>query len=122
MLWQKTGTAQGAITKNRIVKFGSADDTYAVATTPATDRIAGVFIGPSDAADSDTIEVCMLGECNLEVSGAIGRGMSLTTNGSGQGVNAAPVAGTNNKIVAMAQISGTDTTIPVFVVPGWFQG
>jgi hypothetical protein len=113
--------AEGAITKNRLVKFGSSD-TQVIQSSAVTDRILGVYIGPDDAVDAAAVDVCVLGECNLEVSGAIGRGMTLTTNASGQGVNAAPAAGTNNKAAAMAMISGTSTTISVFVSPGWYQG
>jgi hypothetical protein len=121
MIYPRFGVAQGAITKFRLVKWGTLDDTYAQASA-VTDRIAGVYLGPSDAADGDSIEICMLGECFLEVSGAIGRGMTLTTNASGQGVNAAPSAGTNNKTAAMALQSGTNSVIAVVVVPGWMQG
>jgi hypothetical protein len=48
--------------------------------------------------------------------------MTLTTNANGQGVNAAPAAGTNVRTVALALQSGTDSFIPVLVVPGWMQG
>lgn len=121
MLYTKPFTAEGAITKLRLVKFGSTS-TQVIQASLVTDRIAGVFVGPSDAVNGDAVEICMLGECNLEVSGAIGGGMTLTTNASGQGVNAAPVAGTNNKTVGMALISGTNGVITVLVCPGWTQG
>ena len=121
MLYSDRFVAEGAITKNRLVKFGSTDAKVVQAST-VTDRIVGVFIGPSDAADTDAVEVCMLGRCNLEVSGSIGRGMTLTTNANGQGVNAVPPPGANNKVAAMALISGTNTTIPVLVYSGWIQG
>lgn len=114
-------TAEGAITKFRFVKFGSTDS-QVIQASAVTDRIVGVYIGPSDAANTDSVLICELGECFLEVDGAIGRGMTLTTDANGKGVNAAPAAGTNNKAGARAQISGTSTTIRVLVVPGWFQG
>jgi hypothetical protein len=121
MLYSRPGTAEGAIAKFRLVRFGSTDAQF-VQAAAVTDRIAGVYVGPADAADGAAIEVCLLGECFLEVSGAIGRGMTLTTNASGQGVNTTPPGAQNNKAAAVALISGTNTVIPVLVVPHWYQG
>lgn len=121
MLYSKGYTAEGAIPKFRIVKWGTTDTAVTLATL-ATDRIVGVYAGPDDAVDTQAIEVILLGETFMEVSGAIGRGMSLTTNASGQGINAAPAAGVNTRIVALALISGTNANIPVLVAPSWFQG
>lgn len=115
MLWSRPYTATGAITKNRLVKY-AADDTHVSQASAVTDRIVGVYIGPSDAADGDAVEICLLGECNLEVSGAIGRGMRLTTNSSGQGVTAE--SGGSSRTCAVAMIAGTNSTIPVFVQLG----
>jgi hypothetical protein len=115
-------TAEGAIVKRRFVKFGSSDSKV-VQASAVTDRIIGVYSGGADAADTEEIEVCLLGICFLEVSGAIGRGMSLTTDADGKGVNAAPAAGVNNRIAAVAMQSGTNAVIRVFVVQGgWMQG
>lgn len=121
MLYSRGYTAEGAIPKFRIVKFGTTDTAVTLATL-ATDRIVGVYVGPDDAVDTQAVEVILLGECLMEITGAIGRGMSLTTNASGQGINAAPAAGANTRIVAIALISGTNANIPVFVAPSWYQG
>lgn len=122
MLYARTFIAEGAITVNRLVRFSPTVEGQVVQSAAVTDRIAGVYVGPGNAANGDTVQVCMLGECNLEVSGAVGRGSALTTNASGQGVTAAPAAGTNNKIAAVALIAGSSNTIPVLVVPSSFQG
>ena len=121
MLYSRVFNAEGAITVCRLVKFGSSDTQVSVATA-ASDRIAGVYLGRGDAVDGQAIEICMLGECTLEVSGTIARGMTLTTDALGKGINAAPAAGANAKTAAMALQSGTNTWIPVFVCPGWTQG
>lgn len=121
MIYTRTFTAEAALTAHRLVRPGAGADTVTPATA-VTDRIIGVYVGPSDAAINDQVEVCLLGECHLNVAGAIGKGMTLTTNATSQGVNAAPAAGANNRTIAWAIDAGTDVTIRVFVVPGWIQG
>lgn len=122
MIIVKPYTAQGAIPKFRFVKIGASASQVQLAVA-ASDRILGVYIGPDDAADGEAIEVCHLGESWLTVGGTIGIGMSLTTDANGQGVNAAPVAGANNKTGAIAlQAGGSGGILLVIVVPGWYQG
>jgi hypothetical protein len=121
MIFSKMYTAVGAIPKFRLVKYVTSDTQVTLAVA-ATDQIIGVTMGPSDAADTDQVEVCLLGECFVEVSGAIGRGGVLTANASGQGVPPSVTVGVNSRIIGWAMISGTSTNIPVFVVPSHFQG
>lgn len=122
MLYSKTYTAEGAIPKFRFVKFGAAASSVLQATA-VTDRIIGVYIGTTDAVAGDSVEVCLLGECMVTAGGSIGRGMTLTTDATGQAVNAAPAAGANAKTAALALDSAASgTQVPVLVVPGWYQG
>lgn len=111
--------AQGAIPKQTFVKWGSVEQSV-TASTAVTDRIIGVHVGPGDAIDGATVEVCLFGRTSLLVSGAIGRGMSLTTSATGLGINAAPSSGMANKVGAIALQSGTSILIPVFVIPHWY--
>lgn len=105
----------------RIVKFAS--DTQVSQASAATDLLIGVYVGPADAVTTSTGNVvCLLGECRLEVAGAVTRGQLLTSDGDGKGIPAAPSAGVNSRIVAMALMSGTDTTIRVLVIPSMMQG
>ena len=117
----KRYTADGAITTRRLVKRGASDTQMAQASA-VTDLIVGVYLGPGDAANGDTIDVCLLGECTLEVTGSVSFGSLLTTDSNGKGAVAAPASGVNNRIAAMALQAGTNTTVRVLVLPGMVQG
>jgi Uncharacterized conserved protein (DUF2190) len=117
----KSYTAEGAISANRFVKVGAAD--YGVlAAAAATDKIIGVST-EVDAAIGERADVVHDGIADLKLGGAVARGDLLTSDATGRGVVAAPAAGTNNRIGAMAIISGVaDDIIPVKVIQGAFQG
>lgn len=121
MILQRQYDAAGAITARRVVKFDTTDTTIAQASS-VSDRLIGISLGPDDATVADPVDVCMLGECMLDVAGAVGRGALLTVDSDGKGVQANPSAGVNNRIVAMALQTGTNTTIRVLVLPGMLQG
>lgn len=92
------------------------------AASAGTDALIGVSVAAADTDDGDHLNVCLLGECYLDVSGAVVRGALLTSDGDGKGVTAAPSAGVNARIVGLALTSGTNTTIRVMVLPGMVQG
>lgn len=121
MIAQRQYTANGSIAARRIVKF-DASDTTVVQASAVSDQLLGVYIGPADAASSDLVDVCLMGECLLDVAGAVGRGVLLTCDSNGKGVQAVPAAGVNNRIIGEALQTGTDTTIRVLVFPSMMQG
>src|SRR5687767_178384 len=105
----KSYTAEAAISANRIVKVGAAD--YGVL------QAAGVgdkSIGDTteiDAAINERVDVIHNGIADLKIGGAVARGDLLTSDANGQGVAAAPAAGTNNRIIGVALISGVNGDI-----------
>lgn len=117
----KSYTAEGAISANRIVKVGAAD--YGVLQAAAvSDKLLGIST-EIDAASGERIDVVHEGIADLKLGGTVARGDFLTTDASGQGVTAAPAAGTNNQIVGKALISGASgDIIPVLVAPSMLQG
>lgn len=117
----KSYTAEGAINPFRIVKVGAAD--YGVLQGAAVaDKLIGIST-EVDAASGERIDVVQEGIADLKLGGTVARGDLLTTDASGQGVTAAPAAGTNNRIVGVALISGVSgDIIPVQLSLGSFQG
>jgi hypothetical protein len=95
--------AGGVISAKRIVKFGSADNAV-VQAAAATDSLIGV----SDlaAASGAQVDVVMSGIAIVEYGGNVTRGALLTADASGKAVSAAPAAGSNNRIVGVAMVSG----------------
>lgn len=117
----KNYLAEGAISANRFVKVGAAD--YGVLVAAAVgDKIIGITT-EIDAASGERVDVVHEGIADLKLGGTVARGDLLTSDASGQGVTAAPAAGTNNRIGGMALISGVSgDIIPVKVMQGTFQG
>lgn len=117
----KSYTAEAGISANRIVKVGAAD--YGVLQgAAATDKLIGIST-EIDAASGERIDVVHSGVADLKLGGTVARGDFLTSDASGQGVTAAPSAGTNNRVIAMALISGVSgDVIPVLVDVVSFQG
>jgi Uncharacterized conserved protein (DUF2190) len=117
----KSYTAEAAIAAQRIVKVGAAD--YGVLQAAAVgDKLIGVST-EIDATTGERIDVIHEGIADLKIGGTVARGDLLTSDASGQGVTAAPAAGTNNRTIGVALISGvTGDVIPVLVAPGSFQG
>ena len=113
--------AGGAITKRRIVRHGTADGVAlqgnGVATTP---------LGVSteiDVVSGETVDIVRLGPADVEYGGTVARGDPLTSDASGRAVVAAPAAGTNNRCVGFAEVSGVVGDIgTVFVNPFIMQG
>lgn len=117
----KSYTAEGAISANRIVKVGAAD--YGVLVAAAVgDKSIGIST-EIDTVSGERIDVVHAGIADLKLGGTVARGDFLTSDATGQGVAAAPAAGTNNRIVGTALIAGVSgDIIPVLIQPGSFQG
>lgn len=112
----KTYVADGVVNGGRIVKAGSADGKVAQAAGVA-DKILGVsdlMTGPF--ADGDRLDVIHDGIADVGIGGTVAFGDPITSNASGQGVTAAPAAGTNNQVVGKALAAGVSgDIIPVLL-------
>lgn len=117
----KNFKAEAAITKYTIVKMGSADGQVLQAAAVG-DKIVGVTTD-IDAAINERCDVIFGGEAEVVFGGAVTRGDLLTTDANGRAVTAAPAAGTNNRIVGIALVSGVLGDVGrILVQPGSFQG
>jgi hypothetical protein len=112
--------AAGTITPRRLVKFDTTD------TTIVQSAAVGDFhIGVSDlgGALGQEVDVIMSGVAIVEFGGPVTRGALLTSDASGRAVAAAPAAGTNNRIIGVAMVSGVIGDLgSVLVGPGSVQG
>ena len=120
-LLTKSYLAEAAIAANVIVKPGAAD--YgALAAAAVSDKSFGISTEIA-AASGERVDVVHEGIADLKLGGTVTRGDLLTSDASGQGVTAAPAAGTNNRVVGVALVSGVSgDIIPVLIQPGSFQG
>lgn len=117
----KNFKAEAAIPKYRIVKHGAADDQVLLGAA-ATDAIFGITTD-IDAAINERCDVILDGQADVEYGGTITRGALLTSDASGRAVAAAPAAGSNNRIVGIAMVSGVLGDIgSVSLSPGSVQG
>ncbi len=117
----KSYLAEGTINPFRIVKPG-ANDYGVLQGAAATDFLVGVTT-EVDASSGERVDVIHEGIADLKLGGTVTRGGPVTSDASGQGVAAAPGAGTNNRIIGFAVISGVSgDIIPVQLAPGVMQG
>ncbi|WP_019500836.1 DUF2190 family protein [Pseudanabaena sp. PCC 6802] len=118
----KNFTAEGAIPRYRIFKFGSADGSVVLATA-ATDALIGVTGILGADAVGDRVDGYLNGLQKVEYGGTITRGALLTSDAQGRAVAAAPAAGANNRIIGTAFVSGVLGDIGfVDVAKGSVQG
>lgn len=117
----KSFVAGGTITKHRIVKFGSDDDTV-VQAAAATDAILGVSTS-LDAASAERVDVILNGIAEVEYGGNVTRGDYLTADSNGKAVAAAPAQGVNNRVLGIAYRSGVSGDIgAVLITQSVMQG
>lgn len=115
-----------AIAANTIVKFGAADDTVTPAAA-STDLLMGISnemgLSAADISSGSSVDIVLEGITELKIGGNVTRGQKLTSDASGQGVVAAPAAGANAHIIAIAMRSGVaGDIIPVLVEQSVMQG
>lgn len=118
--FNKGFVAGAAIAAKRIVKFGSADNAVIQAAA-----VSDALIGVADlaAASGDHVTVVMGGIAIVEYGGTITRGGHVTSDASGKAVAAAPGAGTNNRVIGIAMVSGVSGDLgSVLLQPGSVQG
>lgn len=117
----KNYTAGGAIPPFRIIKMGS-NDGEVVQAAAATDLLMGVT-GELGPASGERVDIIKVGIARIEFGGNVTRGNPLTADASGKAIAAAPGAGTNNRIIGFAEVSGVSGDIgDVFLAPGVMQG
>lgn len=112
--------AAAAVSAKRIVKFDSLDTTV-IQAAAATDSSIGVSdLGAASGAELDVI---MSGVAIVEYGGTITRGALLTSDANGKAVAAAPSAGSNNRTIGIAMVSGVSGDLgSVLINPGSLQG
>jgi hypothetical protein len=93
--------AGAVIAPNLIVKMGAADKTV-IPGAAATDQPLGISVQNITAQIGDRVDVVVGGEYEVKAGGVITRGSYITSDASGQGVVAAPAAGTNNGVIGIA--------------------
>ncbi len=117
---EKSVLAGSAITAFTIAQYGANDNTM-IPGAAAADFLVGVF--QHGALSGAEVRVMLVGVSRLKIGGTVTRGDIITTDASGQGVAAAPIAGTNNRIIGVALASGvTGDIIPVFLAQSRPQG
>jgi hypothetical protein len=115
--------AGAAMAKRRIAKFGASDGVLLLAAgAAATEFLIGVTT-EVDAVTGDPVDLIRAGLADVEYGGTVARGAPLTSDATGRAVTAAPAAGTNNRIIGFADVSGVVGDIgTVYVNPGFMQG
>ncbi len=117
----KNYTAEGAILKYHIVKFGSGD-TDVVAADDATDLLIGITT-ELNVVTGEPVDVVHDGVHQVKLGGTVTRGNRLTVNANGEAVAAVPANDTNMSVIGTALASGVDgDVIPVLISLGQIQG
>ena len=117
----KSYKAEAAVEGYRIVKYGAADF-QVVKGAAVGDNLIGIS-SSLDAAIGDMADIVKAGPAEVRCGAAVTRGDKLTTDANGKAVLAAPGAGVNNNIIAIADASGVlDDIIACTVVQGRIQG
>lgn len=100
----KNYIAETAIKKCRIVAFGSSEGRVIHATS-ATEKSMGISM-ELDADLGDRVDVTRAGIADVEYGGNVAAGDELTADAEGRAVVAAPGAGSNVRIVGIAEYDG----------------
>jgi hypothetical protein len=121
-LLNKNYTAEGAIPAYRLVKFGAADGGILVAAA-ATDKLIGVNDRIAFAVVGDRGDIVRMGIAEVEYGGTVAAGDLLTSDASGRAIVAAAAAGSNVRIIGIAEVAGVLGDIGSMLIdPGSFQG
>lgn len=117
----KAFKAEAAISKRRIVMFGTTDDLI----TPATGSTS-LAIGVTteiDSAIGEVTDVVMSGLTDVEFGGTVTRGQYLTSDATGRAIAAAPAAGVNASIIGQAMVSAVVGDVgPALITQSRIQG
>lgn len=117
----KNYTAESAVTKFRIVAFGSSEG-QVIHAASATAKSMGVSM-ELDADLGDRVDIARAGIADVEYGGTIAAGDVLTADSEGRAVVAAPGAGANVRIAGIAEYDGVTGDIGAMLVGcGFMQG
>jgi hypothetical protein len=117
----KSYNAEAGIAAFTIVKVG-ANDLGALQAAAATDKIIGVTTEIA-AVTSEPVDVVFAGIAYVKLGGTVARGDILTSDTNGNAITAAPAAGTNNRTIGIARVSGVVGDVAeVMLALGTFQG
>mgnify|MGYP001005140415 CR=1 FL=1 len=117
----KAFKAEAAVTRRRIVKFGSTDD-FVVQAAAGADLVFGVS-SELDAAAGEVCDVHLAGIADVEFGGNVTRGQKLMADASGRAIAVAAGAGANVQVVGWAMVSAVLGDIgPLAIAPSTFQG
>ncbi|MDH1681127.1 DUF2190 domain-containing protein [Pseudomonas chengduensis] len=109
--------AGGAVTKRRILAFGSADG-VAIQAVAATAPLLGVSTD-IDTASGGTVDAIRNGLAPVEYGGTVTRGAPLTADSEGRAIAATIASATVTYIIGYAEVEGVVGDIgSVNVVPG----
>jgi len=107
-------TAQGAIGKHLLVKFGTADKAVTLATA-ATDKIIGCT-SDIDALDTEPCDVFRHKIARVIYGAAVTKGDRLTANAAGRAI---PTVTQGDSYIGIAEITGVAGDIgSVAIFPG----
>jgi len=118
----KTFYAEAAITKNRIVTHGAADNGVTGATA-ATQSAIGVADDVGQPTIGKTVDIIMQGVATVEYGANVTRGALLMADSQGRAITAAAAAGSNVRTIGIAMVSGVVGDLgAVLLNQGSFQG
>jgi hypothetical protein len=126
MIGPTTGLEKEVNTSGTVAQYTlatpGADDNTCVQASGVTALMEGVFqFAPT--TDQPQVRIRMSGISWVQISAPVTRGQPITSDANGNGVPAAPAAGTNNYIIGYALGSGAaGQLIPVLIVPQRIQG
>jgi hypothetical protein len=121
LLLTKSFNAGGALLAHSIVKVG-ANDYDVLQAGAVSDKLLGITTDLAANA-AERADVILIGIADLQINGTVARGDLITSDATGLGITAAPAAGTNNRVIGTAIISGVaGDIIPVLVGPSMLQG
>lgn len=119
---QKNYAAEAAIAAYRIVKFGAADGGI-LQSAAAADKHVGVIDRMPAAVAGDRLDVTRSGIAEVEYGGTVAAGDLLTADASGRAIAVTAGAGTNVRVIGVAEVAGVVSDIgSMLIIPGSFQG
>lgn len=119
----KTYIASGAIADRRAVR-PHPSNAGQVVQGAGSDGLFGIVNQPKGVASGERVDVAHVGETLAEAGAAVAAGALLTSDNVGRLVTAAPAAGVNNRIIAIAleAASAAGDLIRVSINPSSIQG
>ena len=118
---EKSAKCTAAVAAFTIAKPGADDDTFSTATA-VSEELIGVFQHATTSANEE-VRLMLTGITRIKLGGTVTRGGWATTDGSGQGVAAAPSADVNNAVIGKFLASGVvGDIVTLLLAPGRIQG